>query len=537
MVITDLTRSESAGMTGGSEPVNVCSSRAISAQVVLINRSAIDSAVSKVAPSVRNLNSWAEFHESNDMLTELDITTAQGLKVVCWKCYMVGHRGSECPFIYTNTELICPKPGCGGDHHTRDCYRSKGGRARVKAAEDDTKSATSSKPGEASQSAAAPTTRATRSEREKRFDQGNRKSLRHTGLRGALMRLIGAFTTMGLVDLLAPRTWDPSSSQKSSTRWTRPRLCLRKGNEPVAIRLYSLKSESREFVRRFANVGRVIQRQVEDKSTSGIPMRLLNVFSDKVDEFDREHRRTRNSTCSIVDKAVELFDKDRRTNGGKYDVLSYLIDQITAQPDMIYVNGKEISRQVQNGPQKDALELADVVFGTPIGVSDRAFRENFRPHYIFSDENPRDKEITTLILPAHFSPKGYFFFGDHKQLSPIIVSTFAHLKYKPRMSNKSGDDEQPSGVENLVEDDADKEEADKAELTGQVTDILGDHNFRPSKKPPDDEKPVVVTPNKVQRSLCGAQRSPCAREWQKRAAKERDSKGESWVDFDEDQAG
>lgn len=49
LVITDLTRSESAGMTGGSELVNVCSSRAISAQVVLINRSVIDRAVSKVA--------------------------------------------------------------------------------------------------------------------------------------------------------------------------------------------------------------------------------------------------------------------------------------------------------------------------------------------------------------------------------------------------------------------------------------------------------------------------------------------------------
>lgn len=124
----------------------------------------------------------------------------------------------------------------------------------------------------------------------------------------------------------------------------------------------------------------------------------------------------------------------------------------------------------QNGPQEDALELPDVVFGTPVGVSDRTFRLTFRPDYIFSDENPRDKEITALILPAHFSPKGYFFFGHHKQLSPIIFSTFAHLKYKPRMSNKSGDDEQPSGVENLDEDGPEKEEADKAELTGPGVD-------------------------------------------------------------------
>lgn len=90
----------------------------------------------------------------------------------------------------------------------------------------------------------------------------------------------------------------------------------------------------------------------------------------------------------------------------------------------------------------------------------------FRPDYIFIDENPRDKEITTLILPAHFSPKGYFFFGDHKQLAPIIFSTFQHKKYKPRISKKSGDDEQPIGVENLDEDSREKEEEDKAALTG-----------------------------------------------------------------------
>lgn len=57
---------------------------------------------------------------------------------------------------------------------------------------------------------------------------------------------------------------------------------IRKGNEPVAVRLYSVKSESRDFVRRFANVGRVIQRQVEDESTSGIVMRLLNWVSSSL---------------------------------------------------------------------------------------------------------------------------------------------------------------------------------------------------------------------------------------------------------------
>lgn len=257
----------------------------------------------------------------------------------------------------------------------------------------------------------------------------------------------------------------------------------RKGGkyQPKAVRLYSWKSESKDFARRFAKVGRHIQRTFDDDSTGGILMKLLNGFSDQVDEFDREHRRTRNSSYSILDMAVELFEEGREN--GKYEVLSYLIDQLAAQPDTIYLNGKEISRQVQEGPQKDALAQADVVFATPVAVADKTFRETFRPHYIMSDENPRDKEITTLILLAHYTPKAYFFFGDHNQLGPIVFSTYQHRKYKPPRAFKPADDEQASGVENLSGNDPGHTEHDPATSTpGQTGDGMAEYKETKTEK-------------------------------------------------------
>lgn len=79
------------------------------------------------------------------------------------------------------------------------------------------------------------------------------------------------------------------------------------GREPVVLRLYSWESEGRDFVRDFASVGRHIQRTADD-SVGGI----LNAFSDKAYEFDREGRRTRSTNPSVVDLAVELFNADTR---------------------------------------------------------------------------------------------------------------------------------------------------------------------------------------------------------------------------------
>lgn len=211
-------------------------------------------------------------------------------------------------------------------------------------------------------------------------------------------------------------------------------------HQPKAVRLHSWNSESQDFVRHFAEIGRHIQHTIDDESTGGILTRLLNGFSDKVDEFHREQRATRNSSNSIVNMAVELFERGREN--GKYGELSYLIDQVAAQPNMIYLNGKQISRLVQSGPQKDALAQADIVFATPVAVAEKNFREIFRPHYIISDENPRDKETTTLILIAHFSPKAYIFLGDHKQLAPLVFSTYQHRKNKPPRAFKPAEEEE-----------------------------------------------------------------------------------------------
>lgn len=211
-------------------------------------------------------------------------------------------------------------------------------------------------------------------------------------------------------------------------------------HQPKAIRLYSWNSESQDFVHHFAKIGRHIQHTIDDESTGGILTRLLNGFSDKVDEFDREHRAMRTAIYSIVNMAVELFEQGREN--GKYGELSHLIDQVAAKPDMIYSNGNQISRLVQNGPQKDALAQADIVFATPVAVAEKNFRETFRPHFIISDENPRDKETTTLILIAHFSPKAYIFLGDHKQLAPLVFSTHQHRKSKPPRALKPAEEEE-----------------------------------------------------------------------------------------------
>lgn len=67
----------------------------------------------------------------------------------------------------------------------------------------------------------------------------------------------------------------------------------------MILRLYSWESEGRDFIRRFAKVGRHVQR-MDDDNTGGILMTLLNAFSDKAHEFDREGRKARSSNDSIV---------------------------------------------------------------------------------------------------------------------------------------------------------------------------------------------------------------------------------------------
>ncbi|KAJ0118255.1 hypothetical protein J7T55_009038 [Diaporthe amygdali] len=236
------------------------------------------------------------------------------------------------------------------------------------------------------------------------------------------------------VDDLFPRFW--TMWKRLGGEKVRPRE-----RAPIVLRLYSWKSEARDFIRAFAKVGRHIQRTAED-STGGILMRLLGAFSDEADSFDRRGRKARRTNMSIVDKAIELYQEDRKkSQGRKYDDLAELVTKVSGSPEQTFIVGKQINKLVMNGPQKDALAEADVILGTPVGVADKTVRENFRPHYIISDESPRDKEISFLILLAHFSPRAFFCFGDHKQLSPVIMSTYQHLKYKPPRSFKRANNE------------------------------------------------------------------------------------------------
>lgn len=272
----------------------------------------------------------------------------------------------------------------------------------------------------------------------------------------------------------------------------------RKGGkyQPKAVRLHSWKTDSQDFARHFAKFGRYIQHTIDDESTGGILTRLLNGFSDKVDEFDREHRVTRKSSYSIVNMAVEVFQQGREN--GKYGELSHLIDQVVAQPDKIYLNGKQISQLVQSGPQKDALAQADIVFATPVAVAEKNFRETFRPHYIIGDDSPRDKETTTLILLSHFSPRAYIFLGDHKQLAPLVFSAYQHREYKPPRAFKPADDEQVSGVENLGGDDLAQAENDQG-ISSPSQTAVGVTDFEETK--PEQTSPAKDEPAEEEESL------------------------------------
>lgn len=122
VVIVDLTRSDAPGMTGHPQVVNVSSSRSICAMLVLINSRMLERVESKNSPFVRNLVQWVQLHKGLGMFIEIDFQRAKELKIVCRKCYAVGHKGTDCPFNKGKV-IFCLL--CGGKHHPRDCYRGK----------------------------------------------------------------------------------------------------------------------------------------------------------------------------------------------------------------------------------------------------------------------------------------------------------------------------------------------------------------------------------------------------------------------------
>lgn len=67
--------------------------------------------------------------KEKDMVVTIDDQTAKEWKIVCYKCYGFGHKGNECVYNTTMARLICPLPGCGKQHHPRDCYKDNKTRA------------------------------------------------------------------------------------------------------------------------------------------------------------------------------------------------------------------------------------------------------------------------------------------------------------------------------------------------------------------------------------------------------------------------
>lgn len=131
-VIIDLVRHSGPGHTGCSDLLTCCSSRAISGQLILMNKSIIRPTDSKNAPNLRNLVAWMRDHEHDEMLHSLGWETAKALRTVCLRCKKFGHKSTECPIVITKQKLVCPMRDCGKNHHPRDCYRGPGFISRAK---------------------------------------------------------------------------------------------------------------------------------------------------------------------------------------------------------------------------------------------------------------------------------------------------------------------------------------------------------------------------------------------------------------------
>lgn len=103
----------------------MCSSRAVCAQFVLINTGMFDYIDTKHSPYVQHLGSWVDSHTEKDMLIKIDVQTAKEWRITCYKCYGFGHKGSECVYTTTKARLLCAIPGCGKQHHPRDCFKNR----------------------------------------------------------------------------------------------------------------------------------------------------------------------------------------------------------------------------------------------------------------------------------------------------------------------------------------------------------------------------------------------------------------------------
>lgn len=133
---------------------------------------------SQNSPHVRSLVSWAQLHTEKGMLIDLDEQTAKEWRITCYKCYGFGDKGNECMYITTKARLICAIPGCGRQHHPRDCFKDKKLRDSDEPADKsqalDESTGKAQAPGSTSQADASSTTRPTRSEQSKKNLEASR---------------------------------------------------------------------------------------------------------------------------------------------------------------------------------------------------------------------------------------------------------------------------------------------------------------------------------------------------------------------------
>lgn len=138
-------------------------------------------------------------HKDLGMFIEIDIERAKELRLVCRKCYAVGHKGTDCPFN-KGKALFCMISG--GKHHPRDCYRAKKDRAVEDGEETEQVEETPQSTTPAAPACARPATTVTRM-RERPCCSGRRGSTTWENLRLMLLVLkITAAIDVGLALLV-----------------------------------------------------------------------------------------------------------------------------------------------------------------------------------------------------------------------------------------------------------------------------------------------------------------------------------------------
>ena len=81
-------------------------------------------------------------------------------------------------------------------------------------------------------------------------------------------------------------------------------------------------------------------------------------------------------------------------------------------------------RTLVYGLYKDTLAGGDFVATTPVTACGQ-FADLFKPDLVFLDEAPHQRELTTLIGFAYFSPRAWILTGDYRQTLPFVAGANA----------------------------------------------------------------------------------------------------------------